>query len=75
MDGEQKKNQFEKSKVKCYNCQKLGHFEDECELPKRDKSKGTEKIHMAQEDEDEEDESSLLMALADEHANVLLAYD
>ena len=72
MDGEQKKNKFEKSKLKCCNCQKLGHFEDECELPKRDKSKGIEKMHIAQEDEDKEDQSSLLMVLDDEHADTLL---
>ena len=69
-NGEKKKKQFEKSKVKCYNCQKLGHFGHECELPKKDKSKGKEKIHMAQEDEEEE--SSLLMVLADEYADVLV---
>ena len=69
-NGEKKKKQFEKSKVKYYNCQKLGHFADESELPKKDKSKGKEKMHIAQEDEDEE--SSLLIVLADEHADVLL---
>ena len=45
-------------------------FADECELPKKDKTKGKEKTHMAQEDEGEE--SSLLIVLADEHVDVLL---
>ena len=24
------KKKFDKSKIKCYNCEKLGHFADEC---------------------------------------------
>ncbi|CAJ2628037.1 unnamed protein product [Trifolium pratense] len=28
--GKNKRNNFDKSKVKCYNCEKLGHFADEC---------------------------------------------
>ena len=36
------------------------------------KSKGKEKMHIAQEDEDEEDESSLLMVLANDHTHMLL---
>ena len=55
--GEKKKNPFDKSKVKCSNCQKLGHFSNDSELPKRDKYKGIEKMNMAQEDENEEEES------------------
>ena len=47
VDRKKKKKQFDESKVKCYNCQKLGHFSYECELPKRDKSKGKEKILIA----------------------------
>ena len=69
-NGEKKNMQFDKSKVKCYSSQKLGHFADECELPKKDNSKGKEKMHMAQEYEEEE--SLFLMVLADEHADVLL---
>ena len=73
MDGEKKKKPFEKSKVKFYNCQKLGHFANDCELPKRDNSKGKDKMNMTrEEEEDGEEESSLLMMIADEHANELL---
>ena len=39
-NGEKKKKQFDKFKVKWYNCQQLRHFADECELPKKDTSKG-----------------------------------
>ena len=47
VNGEKKKKPFDKSKVKCYNCQKLGHFLDKCELPKKENSKGKEKMHVA----------------------------
>ena len=47
VDGENKKKKFDKSKVKCYNCQKLGHFVGKCELFKMEKSKGKGKMHMA----------------------------
>ena len=71
MDEEKKKkNPFEKSKVKCYNCQNLRHFADECELPKKDKSKGKDKVNVAQE-EDEDEESSLLMVIV---TNMLMCY-
>ena len=50
-NGEKKKKQFDTSNVKCYTCQKLVHFADQCEIPKKDKSKGKEKMHIAQEDE------------------------
>ena len=33
--GKKTKKQFDKSKVKCYSCQKLRHFAYECELPRR----------------------------------------
>ena len=55
-DGEKKKKKFGKSKLKCYNCQMPGHYVDKFELFKMDKSKGKEKMHMAQKDEDEEEE-------------------
>ena len=72
MDGENNKKQLDKYKIKFYNCQKLGHFADECELLKGDKSKGKEKMLMTEEDEDKHEESSLLMVLANEHTNILL---
>ena len=34
---EGEKKPFDKSKIKCYNCQKMGHFADECHAEKKRK--------------------------------------
>ena len=34
--GGQKKKKFDKSKIRCYNCQKYGHFADECSGKEKD---------------------------------------
>ena len=61
VDVEKKKKPLYKSKVKYYNCQNLGNFADECELPKEYKSKGREN-----------EESLLLMVIAEKYADVLV---
>ena len=43
---EEEKKLFEKSKIKCYNCQKMGHFADECYSDT--KKKGKRKMLMSQ---------------------------
>lgn len=48
-----KHRKFDKSKVKCFNCEKTGHFAYECRAPKR------EKVNLAHAEED--DEPALLM--------------
>ena len=43
--------EVEKSKIKCYNCQKMGHFADECHFEKKKKGKD-EKVNIAEESEE-----------------------
>ena len=56
-NNEGEKKPFDKSKIKCYNCQKMGHFADECHAEKvKD-----EKSNLVEEFEEE----SALMILSD----------
>ena len=45
-----KREPFDKSKIKCYNFQKMGHFADECYTHKKKKGK-EEKINITEETE------------------------
>ena len=59
-NDEGEKKPFDKSKIKCYNCQKMGHFADECH--DEIKKKGNyEKANLVEESEEE----SALMILFD----------
>ena len=51
-NDEGEKKPFEKSKIKCYNCQKMGHFADECHAEKKKKGKD-EKANLVEESEEE----------------------
>lgn len=62
-DDEEKKPQ-DKSKVWCYNCDKLGHYTNEFRKDKKD-----EKAQVAKEDEGE---TSLLMIVVEDHKEFVL---
>ena len=54
--------------MKCHNYQKYSHVAYECCLPEKNRFKGEEKENLSQE----EDSSSLMMAISGEHGNGLL---
>jgi len=57
------KKKFNRSNVQCYNCQKFGHFADQCYATKKDNSEDDAKF--ARQDDDE----VLLMVTTTEEAN------
>ena len=65
---EEERKPFDKSKVKCYNCQKMGHFTDECYSDTKKKGK-EEKANISEETEEE---SALMMVVSDECGELLL---
>jgi len=50
---------YDKSKIECYNCHKIGHYSWKC------RSNVEEKVNIVDNDKDE-DESTLLLALKEE---------
>ena len=65
---EEERKPFDKSKVKCYNCQKMGHFADECYSDTKKKGK-EERANVTEETEEE---SALVMVISDECGELLL---
>lgn len=51
--SKEERKKFDKSRIQCYNCQKYGHFADECNLSDRREARGDE-AKLAKGDEDEE---------------------
>ena len=66
-DADEERQPFDKSKVRCYNYQKLGHFASECHSGKKRKDEKANLV--AQEDNNE---STLLMAFLEEVQSFLL---
>ena len=65
---EEEKKLFDKTKIKCYNCQKMGHFADECYSDTKKKG-NREKANVTEETEEE---SALMMVISDESGELLL---
>ena len=65
---EEEKKPFDKSKIKCYNCQKMGHFTHECYSDTQKKGK-EEKANVTEETEEE---SALMMVVSNEYGELLL---
>ena len=60
-DKDDERKPFDKSKIKYCNCQKMGHFTDECYTDKKKKCK-----------EETKEESTLMMVISDECGELLL---
>ena len=65
---EEERKPFDKSKIKCYDYQKMGHFADECYSDTKKKGK-EEKANILEETEEE---SALKMVVFDECGELLL---
>ena len=65
---EEERKSFDKSTIKCYNCQKMGHFADECYSDTKKKGK-EEKANTTEETEEE---SALMIVVSDECGELLL---
>ncbi|XP_020266086.1 uncharacterized protein LOC109841535 [Asparagus officinalis] len=59
-DSNYRERRFDKTKVKCYNCQNFGHFASEC----RTKEKG-EKVHFVEAQEDDDKPALLAMEVCE----------
>ncbi|PNX79166.1 retrovirus-related Pol polyprotein from transposon TNT 1-94, partial [Trifolium pratense] len=57
------KKKFDKSKIQCYNCEKYGHFADECKYGKdKKRGKSDEEANIAHGDNEVEQNVLLMMA-------------
>ena len=65
---EEERKPFDKSKIKGYNCQRMGHFSDECYSDTKKKGK-EEKANVAEETKEE---LALMMVVSDEFGELLL---
>ena len=69
-EDEDEQKPLDKLKITFFNCKKLGHYSNECKLPKKKKpNKDKEKVNLVQEDKVE---TTFLMAIQETDNDILL---
>ncbi|WJX17846.1 hypothetical protein P8452_07710 [Trifolium repens] len=70
-----KSKKKDKSKIQCYNCDKYGHYANECKNPKKKKGQDNEEeAKVAHDSSGSEDETSFMVTIADEAADSMVWY-
>ncbi|KAK2358763.1 hypothetical protein QL285_095917 [Trifolium repens] len=70
-----KSKKKDKSKIQCYNCDKYGHYANECKISKKKKGQDSdEEANVAHDSSSSEDETSFMVIDADETADSMEWY-
>ncbi|WJX93643.1 hypothetical protein P8452_75143 [Trifolium repens] len=70
-----KSKKVDKSKIQCYNCDKYGHYANECKISKKKKGQDSdEEANVAHDSSSSEDETSFMVIDADETADSMEWY-
>ncbi|KAK2353501.1 putative mitochondrial protein [Trifolium repens] len=70
-----KSKKKDKSKIQCYNCDKYGHYANECKNPKKKKGQDNEEeAKVAHDSSGSDDETSFMVTIADEAADSMVWY-
>ncbi|KAK2388316.1 hypothetical protein QL285_062010 [Trifolium repens] len=68
-----KSKKKDKSKIQCYNCDKYGHYANECKNPKKKKGQDNEEeAKVAHDSSGSENETSFMVTIADEAADSMV---
>lgn len=63
------KKKFDRSKIQCFNCQKYGHFVDECRGPTVKRANSNDEAHVAQEEGSDSNEVMLMVTNGSDPVN------
>nr|KYP43328.1 Retrovirus-related Pol polyprotein from transposon TNT 1-94 [Cajanus cajan] len=72
--GKGSKKTFDKRRVQCYNCQKYGHFADECRFNKSHHRRDDDEAHMAQDGDSDVDPVLFMVTIVFELGNTKTCY-